>query len=131
MDFWYRFYDTDEEAENAAAKLNREEKLRGSERVHGVAPIYERKRVKADRYQFLRTAASIFRVLGWIVLVAGIIGSIVGAATTGGSTGALIAIVGIIYSVVVWVFFLASRELIYLFMDVEENTRNTARRLGK
>ncbi len=45
------------------------------------------------KYQFLRTAATIFKVIGWIVLVVGVIGSIVLSIVMGtqlpGSKGAL------------------------------------------
>jgi hypothetical protein len=36
---------------------------------------------------------------------------------------------GIVCSFLAWVFLLTTRELLYLFMDVEENTRNTAERI--
>jgi len=45
--------------------------------------------------------------------------------------GILVAIGGIIGSFLTWVFLLATSELFYLFMDVEENTRNTAERIIK
>ena len=90
-----------------------------------------------ERYSFLPFAAKVLRVVAWIVLVVGVIGSIiygilVGGAENGvvGFAGALagffIAVVGIILSFLAWVSLLTARELLYLFMDVEENTRNTA-----
>ncbi|NWF77369.1 MAG: hypothetical protein HXY36_02045 [Chloroflexi bacterium] len=90
------------------------------------------------KYRFLPFAARVLRIVGWIILVVGVIGSIVygivmGSAANGtagglagGLTGFFIAVVGVIFSFLTWVFSLASSELIYLFMDVEENTRNTA-----
>jgi len=90
------------------------------------------------KYRFLPFAAKVLRIVGWIILVVGVIGSIgygimtsraAGGAiggVAGGVAGFLIAAVGIIVSFLTWVFSLASSELIYLFMDVEENTRNTA-----
>jgi hypothetical protein len=45
--------------------------------------------------------------------------------------GFFIAVVGAIFSFLSWVFLLTARELLYLFMDVEENTRNTAERIAK
>jgi hypothetical protein len=97
------------------------------------------------RYSFLPFAAKVLRVVAWIVLVVGVIISIVfgiltaGAANgvvggvaggiAGGIAGFFIAAVGVIFSFLTWVFMLTVRELLYLFMDVEENTRNTAERI--
>jgi uncharacterized membrane protein (DUF373 family) len=90
------------------------------------------------KYSFLPFAAKVLRVVAWIVLVAGVIGSTVYGIITGsaenGAVGGVAAVVagvffvfgGIILSFLTWVFLLAARELLYLFMDVEENTRNTA-----
>jgi hypothetical protein len=90
------------------------------------------------KYSFLPFAAKVLRVVAWIVLVVGVIASIVtgilmGSAANGGIgglavglTGFFIAVAGVIVSFLTWVFLLAARELLYLFMDVEENTRNTA-----
>ena len=96
-----------------------------------------------QKYSFLPFAARVLKVVGWIVLVVGVIGSIVLGIMTGGAdngliggvagaiAGIFIAIVGIIASFLAWVFLLATSELFYLFMDVEENTRNTAERIMK
>jgi len=90
------------------------------------------------KYSFLPFAAKVLRVVAWIVLVVGVIGSIVYGIITGsaenGAVGGVAAAVagvffvfgGVILSFLTWVFLLAARELLYLFMDVEENTRNTA-----
>ena len=89
-----------------------------------------------QKYRFLPFAAKVLRVVGWIVLVVGVIGSIIlGIGTPSvygeisGGAGILIAVGGIICSFLAWVFLLTARELLYLFMDVEENTRNTAERI--
>jgi len=100
-----------------------------------------------EKYRFLPFAARVLRVVAWIVLVVGVIGSIVfgismGSAANGNggiggllgglagvTTGVFTAIAGIIASFLTWVFLLTVRELLYLFMDVEENTRNTAERI--
>lgn len=96
-----------------------------------------------QKYSFLPFAARVLKVVGWIVLVVGVIGSIVFGIMTGGASngavvgvagtvaGILMAIGGIIASFLAWVFLLATSELFYLFMDVEENTRNTAERIVK
>jgi len=90
------------------------------------------------KYGFLPFAAKVLRIVAWIVLVVGVIGSIVsgivnGAAggLAGGIWGFIIAVAGIIFSFLTWVFLLTARELLYLLMDVEENTRNTAERFTK
>jgi len=90
------------------------------------------------KYGFLPFAAKVLRIVAWIVLVVGVIGSIVlgignGAAggLAGGIWGFIIAVAGIIFSFLAWVFLLTARELLYLLMDVEENTRNTAERITK
>ena len=64
-----------------------------------------------QRYPFLRFATTVLRVVGWIVLVGGVIGSIVFGIVTGGITGAFMAVGGIIGSFLVWLFLLATREL--------------------
>jgi len=97
------------------------------------------------KYSFLTFAAKVLRVVAWIALVGGVIISIVfgiltaGAANeavgeliggiAGGIAGFFVAVVGIVFSFLTWVFLLTTRELLYLFMDVEENTRNTAERI--
>ena len=94
------------------------------------------------KYSFLPFAAKVLRVVAWIVLVVGVIGSIVYGIITasaangtagglaGGIVGFFIAVAGVIFSFLAWVFLLTARELLYLFMDVEENTRNTAQRIA-
>ena len=79
-----------------------------------------------EKYPFLRYATTVLRILGWIVLVVGVIGAIVFGVMTGGVTGAFYAIGGVILSFLAWLFLLANRELIYILVHVEENTRNTA-----
>ena len=75
------------------------------------------------KYHMMWIAASIFRVLGWIILVVGIIGSIIAGAETGGGQGAIIVIFGIFYSIVVGIFIIAAADFYYCIMDIEENTR--------
>ncbi|MCD6390818.1 MAG: hypothetical protein J7L92_02285 [Dehalococcoidia bacterium] len=84
-----------------------------------------------NKYSFLPFAAKVLRVVAWIVLVVGVIGLIGFGIWMGGFVGAIIAIGGIIVSFLYWVFLLTTRELLYLLMDVEENTRNTAERITK
>ena len=84
------------------------------------------------KYGFLRIAAPIFRVIGWIVLVLGIIVSIVLSFFLGTELpafGVIYAILGIVFSVLVWASLLAFTEILYLLIDLEQNTRETADRL--
>jgi hypothetical protein len=82
-----------------------------------------------EKYPFLRYATTVLRVVGWIVLIAGVIGSIVLGIVMGGITGAFYAVGGVIVSFLTWLFLLATREIFYLLIQVEENTRNTAERI--
>ncbi|HJX69198.1 MAG TPA: hypothetical protein VJ406_03145 [Dehalococcoidia bacterium] len=82
-----------------------------------------------QKYPFLRFATSVLRVVGWIVLIGGVIGSLVYGIMTGGIVGAFMAIAGLVGSFLAWLFLLATRELFYLLIQVEENTRNTAERI--
>lgn len=89
-----------------------------------------------QKYRFLRFAAKVLRVVAWIILMVGLVGSIVIAigmlglfGEMSGVTRILIAAAGIICSVLGWVFLLAIRELLHLLIDLEENTRMTAERI--
>jgi len=88
-----------------------------------------------ERYSFLPFAAKVLRIVAWIFLVFGVIGSIafgiVVGGLYGGVLGILVAVAGVIFSFLAWVFLLTARELLYLLMDVEENTRNTAERITR
>jgi len=83
-----------------------------------------------QRYPFLRFATAVLRILGWIILVIGVIGSIGFGIWTGAIIGVFYAVGGVIFSFLTWLFFLATRELLYLLIQVEENTRNTAERIS-
>ena len=88
-----------------------------------------------QKYRFLPFAAKVLRIVAWIVLVVGVLGSIFYGITTGRGedgtlvTGIVMAVAGAIVSFLTWVFLLTTRDLLYLLMDVEENTRNTADRI--
>jgi hypothetical protein len=83
-----------------------------------------------QRYPFLRFATAVLRILGWVILVVGVIGSIGFGIWTSGIMGVFYAVGGVIFSFLTWLFFLAIRELLYLLIQVEENTRNTAERIN-
>lgn len=83
-----------------------------------------------QKYPFLRYAIIVLRIVGWIVLIVGAIASIVYGIRMGGMTGAFMAVAGVIFSFLSWLFLLATRELIYILIHVEENTRITAENTG-
>lgn len=88
----------------------------------------ERKANKLGGYYYIKYTTSALRVIAWIVLVLGFIFSLVWGITTGGIEGGLRIVIVIIGSFLAWLALLASRELLKLFMDVKENTGNTAER---
>jgi len=86
----------------------------------------------------------VLRVLGWAVLVIGVVASIVlglqiiengltimKTELRGLGLGVSAILLGIIGSFLAWLFLLVTRELVYLFIDVKENTRKTARSLAR
>ena len=104
------------------------------------------------RYRALRIVATIYRILGWIVIVIGVLSSCGFAAfaitapewftgapmgygysrmgTTAGVVGAIIALViGLAMTALYGVTLLALGEVIHLFLDIEENTREIAGRI--
>lgn len=88
------------------------------------------------RYRALNTIATILRVLAWVVLILGAIGiaiAVIGTATLddGGGAGSAIAVLigGPIYLGIVVIGLFAYSELIKLMINLEENTRVTARAL--
>jgi len=91
----------------------------------------ERKVNKIQEYYYIKYAISALRVIAWIVLVLGFIGSLVWGITTGGIGGGFRIVIGIIGSFLAWLVLLAARELFKLFMDVKENTRSTTEGVTK
>ena len=90
-------------------------------------------------YRFLPYVTSVLRVLGWAVLVIGVIASIFfglqilndglmirNVELMGVGMGVAVMILGIVGSFLAWLFVLVNRELVYLFIHVKDNTRNTA-----
>lgn len=84
-----------------------------------------RKVVKLQEYYYLKYAISVLRVIAWIVLTIGFIGSLFWGITTGGFGGGLRIVLGIIGSFLAWLLLLAARELLYLCIHLEEDTRST------
>jgi hypothetical protein len=102
------------------------------------------KRNKPLEYHFLPYVTSVLRVLGWVVLVVGVIASIVlgleivksglmvgKTELIGVSLGVSVIVLGIIGSFLAWLFLLVNRELIYLFIHVKEHTGSTAECITK
>ena len=86
----------------------------------------ERRVNKIQEYYYIKYALSVLRVVAWIILVLGFIGSLVWGITTGGIEGGVRIVMGMIGSFLAWLLLFAARELLKLFMDVKENTINTA-----
>ena len=98
-----------------------------------------RKEPKRLQYRFLPYVMRVLRVLGWVVLIIGVLASIVlgmeiingglmfwETEVRGVGVGVCAIILGIIGSFLGWLFLLVARELLCLFIHVKENTRNTA-----
>jgi hypothetical protein len=106
------------------------------------------------RYRALRSIATIFKVLGWVVLVIGILGACgtSGLMAVGGVGAELLdpsgrggggtTVMGVIMAIVTFVvalvtvglyalILIAAAEGIHVFLDIEENTREMAGRLGQ
>jgi hypothetical protein len=86
---------------------------------------------RAQEYYYIQYATSALRVVAWVILAIGLIGSLVWGITTGGIEGGVWIVIGIIGSFLAWLLLLAASELLKLFMDVKENTINTAERITK
>lgn len=84
-----------------------------------------RQAVKLQEYYYLKYAISVLRIIAWVVLTIGLIGSLYWGITTGGWGGGLRIVLGIVGSFLAWIILLAARELIYLCVHLEEDTRNT------
>ena len=91
----------------------------------------ERKVNRIREYYYTKYAISALRVIAWIILVLGFIGSLVWGITMGGIEGGFLIVIGMIGSFLAWLLLLAARELLKLFMDVKENTINTAESVTK
>lgn len=104
--------------------------LMPGKKTHDVLQI-ERKVYRIREYYYTKYAISALRVVAWIILVLGFIGSLVWGITMGGIEGGFLIVIGMIGSFLAWLLLLAARELLKLFMDVKENTINTAESIAK
>lgn len=98
-----------------------------------------RKEPKRLQYRFLAYVTGVLRVLGWAVLIIGVLASIVlgleiidgglmvwETELRGVGIGVSAIVLGVIGSFLAWLFLLVSRELVCLLIHVKDNTRNTA-----
>jgi hypothetical protein len=100
------------------------------------------------KYGVLRIIATINKIIAWLVLVLGVLGGCVSLAiglvpaltgtggrdaaalAAGGLIGGLLGGIGAIFvAVLYFLVFYAFGEMIYLLIDLEENTRLTSERL--
>jgi len=86
----------------------------------------ERKVTRIREYYYIKYALIVLRVIAWVILVLGFIGSLVWGINMGGIGGGFLIVIGMIGTFLAWLLLLAARELLKLFMDVKENTINTA-----
>jgi hypothetical protein len=86
---------------------------------------------KIQEYYYIKYTISALRVVAWIVVVLGFIGSLVWGITTGGIEGGFLIVIGMIGAFLAWLLLLAARELLKLFMDVKENTITTVEGVTK
>ena len=93
------------------------------------------------KYKVLRLIAALMKVLafvlGAILIIAGLVMVVAGAAASSKTTtfsepgpaafftGVVGGLIALVYGVLVFIFLYAYAEWMYVFMDIEENTRMT------
>jgi hypothetical protein len=79
-------------------------------------------------YPALRTIAVVFKVIAWIALVSGVLALIGGIvmASTGEMQALSIAFAGPLLGLLYFVMLYSSAEMIYVLIDIADNTRKTA-----
>ena len=97
-----------------------------------------REAVPRGKYGALRAVATVYRIIGWVVMIGGSLFSIALAVIAFGGTGAFtdfiplsaglgtvgIAVVGLIVSILSGLFLVAFADLCYVLIDIEKNTRS-------
>jgi hypothetical protein len=90
------------------------------------------------KFGALRAVATVYRIIGWVVMIGGSLFSIALAIMSFGATGALtdflplsaglgtvtIAIVALIASILVGLFLVAFADVCNVLIDIEKNTRS-------
>ncbi|UCH50626.1 MAG: hypothetical protein JSV54_06295 [Chloroflexota bacterium] len=103
-----------------------------------VAKPTSRETAPTTKYGALRAVATVYRIIGWVLMVGGTIFSIALAVIAVQGTGAFsdfipwgtvpsmvgIAIVGLVVSMLLGLFLLAFSELCSVLIDIEFNTRS-------
>jgi hypothetical protein len=94
--------------------------------------------VPSGKYGTLRAAATVYRIIGWVVMIGGSLFSIALAVMSFGASGALadflplnagigtvvIAVAGLIASILCGLFLVAFADLCHVMIDIERNTRS-------
>ena len=90
----------------------------------------------SSKYGSLRAVATVYRIIGWVVMIGGSLFAIALAVMAFGATGTLtdflpssgpvtvgIAIIGLIASILSGLFLVAFADICYLLIDIEKNSR--------
>src|SRR4030042_296658 len=103
-----------------------------------VAKPTPRKAAPTTKYGALRAVATVYRIIGWVLMVGGTIFSIALAVIAAQGAGAFsefipwstgpgmvgVAVVGVVVSILIGLFLLAFSDLCYVLIDIETNTRS-------
>ncbi|MCR4416816.1 MAG: hypothetical protein NUV92_03625 [Ignavibacteria bacterium] len=110
------------------------------DRLLEIKPEQIREESIAKRYPALRVISIIFRILAYLSAVSGITGVTFGIFQKqvieryGGESNGTILLLSLLYGAIAFVTFLtflAIAEAIHVFIDIEENTRNTSSMLRR
>lgn len=107
-------------------------------RTEPVAKPIQRVPVPSAKYGALKAVATVYRIIGWVLMVGGTIFSIALAVIALQGTGAFtefipwstgpgvvgIALVGVVISILFGLFMIAFADLCHVLMDMESNTRS-------
>jgi hypothetical protein len=87
----------------------------------------------SKRYPALRIISTIYRYLAYVSVVVGVIGVLVGISqlSEGREVGGIILLPSFLFGAIAFVTFLAIAEAIHVFIDIEENTRQSSSVLRK
>ncbi len=116
----------------------KQEEVLETEPAPAVAETTVREVLPARKYGALRAVATVYRIIGWVVMVGGTLFSIGLAVIAAGAAGqfselipwaaglgtAGIAIAGVILSILLGLFLIAFADLCYVLIDIESNTRS-------
>lgn len=90
------------------------------------------------KYGALKAVATVYRIIGWVVMIGGSLFAVALAVMALGATGTLtdflpltagmgtvaIAIAGLIVSILLGLFLIAFADVCYVLIDIEKNTRS-------